>query len=425
MHKFVIVALILCLGPVAALAEGVVRPLPRPAELAVKDAPLQRPLRRVGAVTPDLRALVEAALPPLPEPAALVLPQLAPGPLAESEKLPLDRPPRDRLVEALPPVPTEVILSTSNAPRFPQAADAVLTFVAAEAPPLGPRVRSGEAQVVPAAAVLPPLRPARRPEATLRPATVPVTSARPRARPDLAQPENVPKKAPEEVLVATVVAASALPASLRPAKRPKALAKRRVPDAEPEVLVEAAAVRVRPGESLVRPKKGSVCGDPSIRGEKLAPIPAKVKGCGITEPVRVTEVDGVRLSTPATLDCDAARALKKWIERGLKPAATGAKVKGLVVAASYSCRPRNNVRGAKVSEHGRGNAIDIAGVVLADGRTLDVLRDYKGRNGAILRRAHKAACGIFGTTLGPGSDGYHENHLHFDVAAYRSGPYCR
>ena len=63
MHKFVIVALILCLGPVAALAEGVVRPLPRPAELAVKDAPLQRPLRRVGAVTPDLRALVEAALP--------------------------------------------------------------------------------------------------------------------------------------------------------------------------------------------------------------------------------------------------------------------------------------------------------------------------------------------------------------------------
>ena len=41
-----------------------------------------------------------------------------------------------------------------------------------------------------------------------------------------------------------------------------------------------------------------------------------------------------------------------------------------------------------------------------------------------MRAAHRAACGIFGTTLGPGSDGYHEDHLHFDTVS-RGSPYCR
>ena len=40
-----------------------------------------------------------------------------------------------------------------------------------------------------------------------------------------------------------------------------------------------------------------------------------------------------------------------------------------------------------------------------------------------LRRVHSGACGIFGTTLGPGSDGYHEDHLYFDTAASRNGPH--
>jgi hypothetical protein len=54
-----------------------------------------------------------------------------------------------------------------------------------------------------------------------------------------------------------------------------------------------------------------------------------------------------------------------------------------------------------------------------------VLEDYKSSRGKAIRKAHKGACGIFGTTLGPGSDGYHENHLHLDTAKYRGGPYCK
>ena len=177
---------------------------------------------------------------------------------------------------------------------------------------------------------------------------------------------------------------------------------------------EERAERSRPGD-------GFVCGDRDIRGEELARITSNVRGCGVEEPVRVTMVDGVRLTTPATIDCPTARALKSWINEGVRPAFGRPEVVELRVAASYICRPRNNVRGAQISEHGRGKAIDISGFILSNGRELSVQGDYNRQ----MRRAHRAACGIFGTTLGPGSDGYHEDHLHFDTASHGNGPYCR
>lgn len=193
------------------------------------------------------------------------------------------------------------------------------------------------------------------------------------------------------------------------------------PKSRPEAGdVTKAAVRVKPSRNATTSKKGSVCGDPAIKGETMSPIKAKTKGCGVADPVRVTSVAGVRLSQAATIDCPTAVALKTWVEDGLQPALGRNAAVELTVAAHYICRSRNNVRGAKISEHGRGRAIDIAGVVLENGKTLSVLNNFK-----TLRPAHKAACGVFGTTLGPGSDGYHEDHMHFDTAAHRNGSYCR
>ena len=168
-------------------------------------------------------------------------------------------------------------------------------------------------------------------------------------------------------------------------------------------------------------KKGSVCGDSDVRGEALSAIPAKYKGCGVDEPVRVTMISDVALNPAATISCDTAEAMKKWVEKGMRPAFGNRTVVELRVAASYICRTRNNVKGAKISEHGRGKAIDISGFVMSDGTLWTVAGNYN----ATIRKAHKAACGIFGTTLGPGSDGYHEDHLHFDIARYNSGSYCR
>ncbi len=169
------------------------------------------------------------------------------------------------------------------------------------------------------------------------------------------------------------------------------------------------------------PRKGSVCGDRAIRGEKIKPITSSVKGCGVPDAVRVTEVAGIKLSQAVTVECGTVTALKQWIDSAMRPAFGNREVVQLRIAAHYACRGRNNKKGARISEHGKGKALDISGFIFADGSEWTIRRDYNKQ----IRKAHKGACGIFGTTLGPGSDGYHEDHLHFDTARYRAGTYCR
>ena len=173
---------------------------------------------------------------------------------------------------------------------------------------------------------------------------------------------------------------------------------------------------------------GRVCGDNGIVGTWIKRIKGKLNGCGIAKPVKVTAVDGVTLSTPATMDCQTAKTLKSWVKSGLRKSVgrRGGGPAQLKVAASYSCRSRNNQAGAKISEHGRGHAIDISAVILRDGSTISVLEHWgKGKRGQILAAMHKRACGPFGTVLGPNSDRFHRDHFHFDTARYRKGSYCR
>lgn len=242
------------------------------------------------------------------------------------------------------------------------------------------------------------------------------SSLRPRPRPFA--PSAAPQVQPLDVALAGLapVTGDAPRTSLRPLPRP-GVEYVSAPMAEPPVSEPAP----EPQQSQKPSKKGSVCGNPAIKGEKLARIKGKVKGCGIENPVRVTQVAGIKLSTPATLSCETAEALHSWIEGAMRPAFGRREVVELQIAASYVCRTRNNKRGAKISEHGRGKAIDISGFTFADGSHWSVLRDYNKQ----MRKAHRGACGIFGTTLGPGSDGFHEDHLHFDVARHGSGAYCR
>lgn len=166
--------------------------------------------------------------------------------------------------------------------------------------------------------------------------------------------------------------------------------------------------------------EGAVCGVPTIKGEEIAPIQSKVAGCGVPEAVRVTSVAGVRLSQAATVDCSIATALNTWVQDVAQPAFDG-RLSELQIAAHYICRSRNNVKGAKISEHGKGRAVDISAFILSDGKVLTVSDNFN----RTLRKIYKAGCGIFKTTLGPGSDGYHEDHFHFDTSARSGGAYCR
>ncbi|MBU2959715.1 extensin family protein [Citreicella sp. C3M06] len=203
---------------------------------------------------------------------------------------------------------------------------------------------------------------------------------------------------------------------------PLAVALSHLPELRPDSLV-TRVMSQREGW-----RKGSVCGDPAIQGERVGFVPGRISGCGIKDAVRVSSVSGVALSQQAMLSCPTAKALKRWVDTAAKPAlgSMGGGISGLHVAAHYACRSRNNVAGAKVSEHGKGRAIDIAGIRLKNGDDIVVLRDWhSGAKGRALQSMHQSACGIFGTTLGPGSDGYHEDHLHYDIARHGNGAYCR
>ena len=193
--------------------------------------------------------------------------------------------------------------------------------------------------------------------------------------------------------------------------------------------VQRASVRGHPPRPRIGPHRaGALCGIRGIEGEPIAPITSQVTGCGVANPVRVTHVDGVRLTQGAIMDCETAAALHQWVTRGVRPAVgrQGGGVEALRVSAHYTCRPRNHRAGARISEHGRGRAIDISGIILANGDEMSVLRDWSNSpHSRALRQMHRAACGTFGTTLGPGSDGMHEDHFHYDTARHRNGPYCR
>ncbi|CUJ85490.1 hypothetical protein PH7735_00501 [Shimia thalassica] len=176
-------------------------------------------------------------------------------------------------------------------------------------------------------------------------------------------------------------------------------------------------------------KVGKVCKDRKLRGTEVGSVPAKLSGCGINKgAIKLYSVSGVTLSSPAVMECDTARALKKWVEGGMSKSVKryGGGVVELKVAAGYACRTRNNRKGAKISEHGKGRAIDISALKLKNGNTISVLNDWgRGKKGKMLKKMHKQACGPFGTVLGPEADRYHKDHFHFDIAKHRGGPYCR
>ncbi|MCK0095455.1 extensin family protein [Yoonia sp. F2084L] len=202
---------------------------------------------------------------------------------------------------------------------------------------------------------------------------------------------------------------------------PNAIATSPRPSVRPASIETAAEAR------RVARLRGQVCGDPAIQGTTIGRING-AGACGVEGAVKLRSVAGVTLSPRATIDCPTARALKTWVERGVLPAvgAEGGGASSLRVVSHYACRTRNNQPGARLSEHAFGRAIDIAGIRLRDGTEMTLLTDWdSAEDGAQLRQMWRAACGPFGTVLGPEANRFHRDHFHFDTARYRSGSFCR
>jgi hypothetical protein len=154
-------------------------------------------------------------------------------------------------------------------------------------------------------------------------------------------------------------------------------------------------------------------------------------GCFVHNAYDVRSLVGVSFSSSAKMNCGVANETAQWLDSTVQPAAQeafGEKVVAIDVPSAFACRPRNNQRGAKLSEHGMGNAIDVSAFVLESGRKVTVLDDWGSwsDSGRFLKQVRAEACGPFKTVLGPGSDAHHRDHLHLDLQRHRSGgSYCR
>ena len=292
-----------------------------------------------------------------------------------------------------------------------------------------------------------------------------------------------------------------------------------------------------------------------ISGVAVYEEPIKRGACGTPAPIRLISVGRkpeVVISPPALINCEMAEALYTWLQDGLQPLARkhlGGPIIKIVKMSDYSCRNAYGRAKGRLSEHGRANALDIAGFETARGDNTMLLADWgrtqrdirrqiaaakakaraeeklrrdaqarapsneagtkpttalgitsgapsgaglrqtiadgvaqvtgsisagaagassdDGRAAAFsmepnrlggpkphrqavsglpvhragarrrraasarigkqkfLRGAHKSACGIFGTVLGPEANNAHRNHFHVDLATRRSGPFCQ
>lgn len=218
-----------------------------------------------------------------------------------------------------------------------------------------------------------------------RDATAPATPTAvplPRPRPSEAGPRSPDRTAP----------ASPLPSTADPSEASLACAARLAAVAEVQALPPAAGPGECGAEDLVEVK--------AIRSGGAAPI---------------------AIVPAARLRCAMAQQLAEWVREDIEPAATdlAAPLHSVVNDASFECRSRNRVAGAKLSEHGKANAIDVRGFRLTNGSFVELTDVAVAK--AMRERIKTSACARFTTVLGPGSDGFHEKHIHLDLAERRGG----
>lgn len=202
-----------------------------------------------------------------------------------------------------------------------------------------------------------------------------------------------------------------------------------VPGAVPDP--SAPETFVTPVQMAFARENYGLCRQAIANAGVAAPARGAVAGqgaCGVEEAVRLSRLSEARLR-PLTVPCALALPLLSWEVHDLQPAARehlGTSVARVLHYGAYACRSvRTDAgEGARLSAHATGEAIDIAGFELSDGRRVTVLDDWAGDGprARFLRAAFEGLCGRFAQVLGPDYNAAHANHFH---AAIRGWGMCR
>jgi Extensin-like protein C-terminus len=180
--------------------------------------------------------------------------------------------------------------------------------------------------------------------------------------------------------------------------------------------------RARPVDILGSEAVASPCQSRLAEIAAFKPLPS-ITGpadCTATDVVALDAVlladrHRIALSPAATLRCPMAEAITHWIRDDVAPtiALLGKSLRGVETLDSFDCRRRNGITDAKISEHGRANALDVRGFKLANGAAIELTDASVAKS--LREKLRQSACARFSTVLGNGADAYHDSHVHLDL----------
>ncbi|MDN3276966.1 extensin family protein [Frankia sp. RB7] len=185
----------------------------------------------------------------------------------------------------------------------------------------------------------------------------------------------------------------------------------------------------KPAEAAPPPEKQlSACRIALTEEIAVAPSIPDIHGpgaCGGEDLVRLEAIvlpdrRKVAVKPAAILRCTMASAIADWVRTDMVPlaASLSSTITDLDNFDSFECRGRNRVVGAMLSEHGKANALDVRSLKLANGQSIGLTDRTLSRD--VRERVLHSVCTRFSTVLGPGSDWYHEDHIHLDLAQRRN-----
>ncbi|MCP3406286.1 extensin family protein [Bradyrhizobium sp. CCGB01] len=233
-----------------------------------------------------------------------------------------------------------------------------------------------------------------RPRGSVHPARIPAKIPLPKPR-----PEEAPKAADETPPQTDGKPSPDKPNATKPAEAAP----------PPEKQVSACRLALT-DEIAVAPSIPDIRGPGACGGEDLVRLEAIV----------LPDKRKVAVKPAAVLRCTMASAIADWIRKDMVPLATslGSTISDLDNFDSFECRGRNRVVGAMLSEHGKANALDVRAVKLTNGQSIGLTDRSLSRD--VRERVLHSVCARFSTVLGPGSDWYHEDHIHLDLAQRRN-----
>ena len=204
-----------------------------------------------------------------------------------------------------------------------------------------------------------------------------------------------------------------------------------LPRPRPPIWIEPQSFREAAGPNF---DSAGVTSEPTECDKRILaiaiaePLPRLIgpDACGGRDMLRLAAVlraDGTRIEIKPTpvLRCEFAESVAAWLRDEAAPRVDklGAPLRTVETFDDFECRGRNRVAGAKLSEHGKGNAVDVRSFILADGRSIgltdiSVPKEFRDE-------IRDSACHRFTTVLGPGADAQHESHIHLDLIERTQG----